>query len=163
MHTLVLSTGSNLGDRLQNLDMAQKLIEEKIGHIRKSSSIYESRAWGYESENNYYNQCLEVQTEFEVEKSLERIIQIERILGRKKRAKEYTDRIIDIDIIFFDDHIQESDLLTIPHSKMQDRRFVLVPLAEILPLYEHPVMHKTVRELLGICTDPLRVYPVGKT
>ena len=162
MHTLVLSTGSNLGNRSQNLESAMKLIEEKIGAIRKSSSIYESRAWGYQSNNHYYNQCLEVQTDLGAEEILDRILQIERIMGRERCASEYADRIIDIDIIFLNDAILDSDPLTIPHKRMQDRKFVLIPMAEILPGLEHPVLHKTVHELLGLCSDPLKVYPVEK-
>ncbi len=161
MHTLVLSTGSNLGNRKRNLQSAVRLMEERIGAVKKSSSVFESPAWGYRSDNFFYNQCHELETELEPGECMSRMFEIEKKLGREQttetaRVKSgYSDRIIDIDILFYDDLVVEMDALTIPHGEIPNRKFVLVPLAEILPDFRHPVFHKTVRELLEICPDTL--------
>lgn len=157
IHTLILSTGSNLGNRQENLETAGERIGEKIGKIRKSSCIYESLAWGYQSENRYYNQCLEIVTDLAPVECMERILAIERQMGRERASSGYADRIIDIDILFYDELILETDHLSIPHKKMHERRFVLLPLTEILPGFRHPVLQRSVRELLERCGDPLEV------
>ncbi|MFC2080722.1 2-amino-4-hydroxy-6-hydroxymethyldihydropteridine diphosphokinase [Bacteroidota bacterium] len=158
MYTLVLSTGSNLGNRQENLENASELIRGILGHIRQYSAIYESSAWGYFSENIFYNQCLEVQTELSPEECLQQILAIEMRMGRKRRGKAYNDRIIDIDILFYDDLVMDQDQLKIPHGRLQERKFVLLPLAEILPEFQHPVYHKSIRELLELCSDTLDVH-----
>ena len=162
MHTLVLSTGSNLGNRQENLESASGLIGERVGTIRKSSVLYESRAWGYRSEYSYFNQCLEVHTELAPGDCLKQILGIERMMGRERPGSGYDDRIIDIDILFYDDLILDTGPLKIPHERMQERKFVLLPLAEILPDLEHPVFHKPVHKLLKQCSDPLAVHSVHK-
>ena len=162
MHTLILSTGSNLGNRKENLKSASGLIGERIGTIRKSSALYESRAWGYKSEHPYLNQCLEVYTDLAPGDCLKRILEIERMMGRERPDIGYDDRIIDIDILFYDDLILDTGPLKIPHERMQERKFVLIPLAEILPDFVHPVFHKPVHEFLKQCSDPLAVHPVHK-
>ena len=153
MHTLVLSTGSNLGNRRENLVSAIGLIEEKLGPILKVSGIYESGAWGYDSKNRYHNQCLLVETDSGTEDCLRKIVEIELILGRERSGSGYSDRIIDIDILFFDTLVMDTGSLKIPHERLALRKFVLLPLAEILPDFEHPVLHKTCRELLEQCPD----------
>ena len=160
MHTLVLSTGSNLGDSKRNLESARILIENRIGPVRLASAIYESRAWGYPSENLFFNQCLEVQTELDAGECLGRILEIEQEFGRKRSKTGYSDRIIDIDILFYDELLLRTGSLSIPHSRMHERRFVLLPLAGIMPAFEHPVFRKTISELLEQCTDPLEVRPL---
>ena len=160
MIRLVLSTGSNLGDRRKNLVSAIGLIKEKLGRILKVSRIYESGSWGYISSNRFYNQCLAVETDLGAEDCLSQILEIERIMGRERSGSGYSDRIIDIDILFVDDLVMESDSLRIPHEKLAFRRFVLMPLAEILPDYEHPLLHKSSQELLEQCTDPEEVVPL---
>jgi 2-amino-4-hydroxy-6-hydroxymethyldihydropteridine diphosphokinase len=158
MHTLVLSTGSNLGDRKKNLESALEQIQKKLGEILKCSAIYESLSWGYESKNLFYNQCIEVKTDKELGDCLDLILEIERQFGRERIETEYHDRSLDIDILFYNGIITDTELLKVPHPKMHERKFVLVPLAGILPDLIHPVFHKTVRELLGECMDPLEVY-----
>jgi len=182
MNTLVLSTGSNLGNRKENLDSARRMIGEYIGRILNSSAIYESRSWGYRSENLFYNQCLSVETELGARDCLDQVHKVERLLGRAREttakginsmehvpkeidweANVYLDRIIDIDILFYNDLILDTGSLKIPHERLAERRFVLLPLAEILPCFQHPVLHKNIRELLKKCPDPLVVYPVKES
>ncbi len=157
MNMLVLCTGSNLGDRRENLVSAIGLIEERLGRILKISAIYKADSWGYESENQYYNQCLVIETKQGAEDCLKQILEIERMLGRERTGSGYLDRIIDIDILFFDDLVMDSGSLKIPHERLAFRRFVLLPLVEILPDFEHPLFRKTIRELLEQCSDPVEV------
>ena len=153
VHSLVISTGSNMGDRMQNLESAAGLVEAGIGAIRKSSSVYESGAWGYRSERLYYNQCHELATGLSPAGCMARILEIERSMGRVRTGRGYSDRIIDIDILFYDDLVLNRENLTIPHGRMLERKFVLIPLAEILPERKHPLAGKPVRELLELCSD----------
>jgi len=160
LHTLILSTGSNLGNRIDNLHLAANKIGQLLGPVLQSSSVYESKAWGYNSEHSFYNQCLEVSTSIEPMECMKRILEIEAGMGRKRGVPMYTDRIIDIDIVFFDDLILNTNGLRIPHEKLTERRFVLLPLAEILPGLLHPVFLKTVRDLLTDCPDKGLVTPI---
>lgn len=161
IHTLVLSTGSNLGERMKNLESAIVQIKNSLGRISKCSAVYESSSWGYESENLFYNQCLEVVTGHDLKECLDIVQEIERKFGRQPGDAGYHDRSLDIDILFFDQIIWDTELLTVPHPRIPERKFVLVPLAEILPDWGHPALHKTIRELLSECGDTLDVYPVG--
>ena len=149
-----LSLGSNVGKRLENLQIAVDRVAERIGHVTRISSVYTSSAWGYEGED-FLNMCLEVSTSLSPERLLERILGIERDMGRTRReASVYEDRIMDIDILLFDDEIIFDKDLQVPHPKMLDRKFVLVPLAEIAPDLIHPIAKKTIRNCLKSCDDP---------
>jgi 2-amino-4-hydroxy-6-hydroxymethyldihydropteridine diphosphokinase len=154
---LVLSLGSNLGNRSVNLHQALILIGESIGPINDVSSIYETAPWGYESNHGFLNQCLTVWTDKDPGCILRQIHQIEAKLGRQVRSPEYADRMIDIDILFYGDMVMSLPDLHIPHEKIQDRRFSLVPLAEILPDFEHPILKKKISTLLSECMDNLPV------
>jgi 2-amino-4-hydroxy-6-hydroxymethyldihydropteridine diphosphokinase len=150
---LVLLLGGNLGNRSGNLHQACLLIAESIGPIESVSSIYETAPWGYDSQNGFLNQCITIWSEMDPFRILESIHLIEAKLGRQGRSLEYIDRQIDIDILFYGDLVLSHPHLHIPHKKIQDRRFSLVPLAEILPDFEHPVFRKKISTLLSECTD----------
>jgi 2-amino-4-hydroxy-6-hydroxymethyldihydropteridine diphosphokinase len=154
---LVLQLGSNLGKRSRNLHQACFMIEESIGPINSVSSIYETEPWGYDSKNSFLNQCITVGSDMDAGRILGRILQIEAKLGRKGGSVDYIDRLIDIDILFYGDMILSHPDLQIPHSKIQDRRFSLVPLAEILPDFEHPILRKKISTLLSECMDTGKV------
>ena len=148
-----LSLGSNQGNKLENLQQAVDLIAEKIGIISKISSIYKTAAWGFES-NDFYNICLQVSTGLNPENLLKTITEIELLLGRKRTSeKEYKARTIDIDILFFDNEIIFSKELIVPHKEMLNRRFVMVPLAEIAPNLLHPIEKQRIEICLKNCTD----------
>ena len=154
---LVLLLGSNLGKRSGNLHQARLLIAESIGSIESVSSIYETAPWGYDSKNGFLNQCITVWSDMDPCRILERIHLIEAKLGRQGRSHDYIDRLIDIDILFYGDMVLSRPDLQIPHNKIQDRRFSLVPLAEILPDFEHPIFRKKISTLLSECMDKLKV------
>lgn len=148
-----LSLGTNLGDKTENLQNAIEGIAEKVGDIRKISSIYQTASWGFESED-FYNCCLEVSTYHAPEKLLSILLQIESNLGRKRvDSTTYLDRNIDIDVLLFDDEIIFSKTLTVPHPKMLLRKFVLVPLVEIAPSFFHPIEKKQLTFCLQHCED----------
>ena len=156
MPNCYLILGTNLGNKLQNLLSAIEHIEEKVGKVSKQSSIYETEAWGKLSEHNYLNQALEIYTELRPEKLLKCLLQIEADLGRIRKEK-WDDRVIDIDILLYDQEIVNSEQLTIPHAMMCERRFVLLPLNEIAPLAIHPISGKRVENLLYDCRDQGKV------
>lgn len=134
MHTVYLSLGSNLGDKEQNLASAVSEIARRIGDITDQSAFLETEPWGFDSKNTFLNAAVRVETELSPYELLNATQQIERDLGRKQKSEkgQYHDRIIDIDILLYDDlHIQTPEL-TIPHPLMQQRDFVLIPLKEIM-------------------------------
>ncbi|HLU87681.1 MAG TPA: 2-amino-4-hydroxy-6-hydroxymethyldihydropteridine diphosphokinase [Taishania sp.] len=133
-----LSLGSNIGDKLANLNKAIREIESRIGKIKTVSSIYETEPWGYESDNQYFNCVVLVATQLSATKLLKETQEIEKELGRLK-TQHYTDRTIDIDILLIDNLIINEDNLQIPHPHITKRDFVLYPLAEINP---HLVINK---------------------
>lgn len=156
MNKLFLITGGNLGDRRKNLELAEKLIGERIGSIEKSSKIYETEAWGNRHQPAFYNQVHIVKTNLSSPEVLDGILKIEEEMGRKRTVKNAA-RIIDIDILFYNKDIVNKENLQIPHPHIADRRFVLLPLSEVAPKFNHPVLKKTIDELLLITTDRLKV------
>ena len=141
-----------MGDRDAYLKNVNKLITEEIGAIQKKSKIYESVPWGVENQNNYLNQVLEIKSEFLAEEVLEKVLQIEDEIGRIRNEK-WGERIIDIDILLFNDLIVEKEGICIPHIHLHNRKFVLIPLNEIAPSFTHPKYNKTIGELLSECKD----------
>ena len=157
MNNVYLLIGGNMGERMANLAAARARINIDCGRITASSSIYETEAWGYKEQPAFLNQALAIETTLEAEKLIEEILKIEMALGRK-RALPLGPRIIDIDIIYFNDEIFNSINLTIPHPSMADRKFVLTPLVEIAPAFIHPILLKTNQVLLKECGDSSVVY-----
>lgn len=156
MNEVYLLTGGNIGNRLAYLSKAKEEIAKRCGSILKESSVYETAAWGKEDQGAFLNQVLQIETNLHPEELLKTILEIEERLGRKRQLK-YGPRIIDIDILFFDDDIINEHALKVPHPQMQNRRFVLVPLNEIAPAKIHPTLHKTIAQILAECPDPLAV------
>lgn len=155
--TLIL--GGNSIDKDQKIKDAIALLASELGTIKQMSSIYETAAWGYESSNTYYNQVVIVSTNMPPQDVLNITQEIEKRLGRNSKSANgiYTDRPIDIDILFYNDISITTDRLTIPHPHISERRFVLVPLNEVLPNFIHPTKGKTVKYLFEKCTDNLDV------
>ncbi len=157
---IYLSLGSNLGNKLQNLKAAQKLIGNQLGSLGSVSQVYESNSWGYSSNNTFYNCCLSVTTTLDPASLMEGIKSIERILGRVREGRGYADRLIDIDLLFYGNEVLDSPGLSVPHPKMDERRFVLEPLVEIAADLVNPINGLTIREMLEKCRDPGKVMPV---
>lgn len=160
MAKVYFSTGSNQGDRLKSLLVAAKLINSQIGEVIGFSSIVESEPWGFKAETNFYNQVLLVETGLSPQTILEAILLIEKQMGRIRTGNAYSSRIIDIDILFYDNLVIESPTLVIPHPRLNDRNFVLKPLNEIAPQLLHPVLKKTIAELFTLSSDPGSVKTV---
>ena len=153
---LYLHTGSNLGERESHLEQANKHIEKRIGSIARASGVFETKPWGIEDQPDFLNQALEVQTRLSPFEVLEQILQIEKRLGRQREIK-WGARLIDIDILFYNEQIIDTPKLSIPHPYLQHRNFVLIPMLEIAPDLIHPVFGKTIEELYALSNDPLLV------
>jgi len=157
MKNVFFGLGSNLGERKETLQKAKIRIGEVIGTVVSASSIYETEPWGFKSENNFLNMVLSVKTEISPSGLLGRILMIESQMGRVRGDTGYKSRKIDIDILLYNDEIVKEEALVIPHPKMHERRFVLVPLAEIAPEIIHPVFNKSISSLLKSCKDKSKV------
>lgn len=151
-----LLTGGNMGNRKRNLKTASKLILEKCGVVNAASSLYETAAWGNTNQPSFLNQALEIETKLTAPQLMRSILKIEKEMGRVRKEK-YGPRIIDIDILFYGDEIHDLKLLQLPHPELQNRKFALLPLAEIAPNLKHPVLKKKITTLLKACKDQLEV------
>jgi 2-amino-4-hydroxy-6-hydroxymethyldihydropteridine diphosphokinase len=149
--------GGNLGNRTGSLKKAIDLIPGKEVKITGRSSIYETEPWGFEHNLYFLNLVLKIETSLKPLELLERIIGIERNMGRDKINTSYSARIIDIDILFYDDIIIKTNKLIIPHPKINERKFVLIPMAEIAPEFIHPVLKKSISRLRDECADKKQV------
>jgi 2-amino-4-hydroxy-6-hydroxymethyldihydropteridine diphosphokinase len=160
MNICFLLIGGNDGDRRGNLAKALGNIEGSGCRILQRSSLYETAPWGKADQNDFLNQAVQVQTSLDAASLMDELLKIEEKMGRR-RLEKYGSRIIDLDILFFNDAIIDSPRLIVPHPEIQNRRFVLAPMEEIAPEYVHPVLRKSIRELLAICPDKLEVRKIA--
>ena len=157
MHKVFFSIGGNIGDRHANLAKAITEIGKSVGKILVVSAIYETKAWGIENQPDFLNQVVVVETTLSPLETLETVLAIELEMGRIRAQKWYT-RIIDIDLLFFDDQIITSPILTLPHPFLAKRNFVLAPLVEIAPDFIHPVFQQSIKVLYRDSKDRLKVW-----
>jgi 2-amino-4-hydroxy-6-hydroxymethyldihydropteridine diphosphokinase len=156
MNKAYLLTGGNTGDRTHNLAQAQQWIEKWAGKVLRSSALYQTAAWGNTEQSPFLNQVLVIATPLDAPALMQVLLQIEQTMGRARTVKN-APRNIDIDILFFNKEIHQRPELVIPHPQIQNRRFVLTPLNELSPGLVHPVLKKTVHQLLLQCSDGLDV------
>jgi 2-amino-4-hydroxy-6-hydroxymethyldihydropteridine diphosphokinase len=156
MNLAYLLIGGNLGNRYANLQNALHQIEKVCGKILELSAIYETAAWGLTNQPSFYNQAVIIETNLTPKSLMEQLLSIETNMGRIRSIK-LGPRIIDLDILLIDQLILNTELLTLPHPSMVQRRFALMPLAEIAPNLVHPILQKTIQELLLFCVDQLDV------
>lgn len=162
MDEVYLLLGGNIGDTHDAFLNARTFIEARIGRITKKSSVYRSPAWGFESENDFLNQVLQIETVLDPETLMNNCLEIETALGRKRSSNTngYSSREIDIDILLLG-HLQcNTPQLTVPHPRMHQRRFTLEPLSEIAPDVIHPGFNVSVKELLELCPDQSKVQKI---
>ncbi len=157
-----LSIGSNLGNKLHHLQKAVNAISKQVGVISRISSVYRTPAWGFEGED-FFNACLAVDTELAPNELLETLLKIE-IEGGRKRSEEqgYQARSIDLDILFYEDEVLQDHDLVIPHPRMQERMFVLIPLEEIAPGKLHSTLKQPISELVAKCEDETQPEKIGE-
>ena len=154
MHKVFIGIGGNIGDKQKNFTRVRPLINQRLGKILKESSIYETPPWGFHSEFKFWNQAMYIETTLETEEMLWRIKEIEAMFGRNMEENStYDNREMDIDILYFDDIFYDSKELVIPHRRLHERLFVLVPLVEIAPEFKHPLLRMTNLTLLENCRD----------
>ena len=161
---VILSLGSNQGNRHENIEQAIASIHHEVATVVKVSSLYESDSWGFESDS-FYNCAVAVHTNLTPVKLIKKILKLEKKLGRiRTESSTYLPRIIDIDIIAFGGEVLQSELLEVPHKQLQNRLFVLLPLAEIVSDWMHPITNNSISELLTECTDTVactKIAPLG--
>jgi 2-amino-4-hydroxy-6-hydroxymethyldihydropteridine diphosphokinase len=151
---IYLSLGSNQGDREAFLKKALAALEEDGLKIKSQSRIYETEPYGKKDQCWFLNMCVEINSTLTQQELMVLTQKIEKNLGRERtRTGKWAPRTVDIDIVLFNDQIIETSKLTIPHSDMHRRRFVLEPLAEIAPSVIHPVFKKSIKQLLNECDD----------
>ena len=156
MANCFLLLGTNMGDKVTNLLQVRHLILQNIGIIVNVSSIYQTDAWGKMDQDDFLNQVLEVQTDLMPNQLLIECLELERQMGRE-RFEKWGERLIDIDILYYNDLVIEEENLNIPHPEIQHRRFTLIPLVEVAPDFLHPVLLRNNAELLQMCKDSLHV------
>lgn len=163
--TSYLSIGSNIGDCIKNIDRAIELLNSDKTQVIKTSLYYESEPWGFDSKNTFINCCIAISTKLSLEDLLNETQSIERIIGRTEKSINagYSDRIIDIDILFYGNHICKTENITIPHPYFQERNFVLIPLTEIAPNFINPKNNLTITQHLTNLKDNNTLKAVKKS
>ena len=159
MNKIYILLGSNLGRSKEQLKKSRDLISKRVGKIIRQSGTYQTAAWGRTDQPDFLNQVIVVETMLPATETMKTLLEIEKNLGRTRNQKNEP-RIIDIDILFFNKWIIEESGLTIPHPRIEDRRFVLVPVNELSPRFTHPVSGKTIHHLLRVCPDKLTVKKI---
>ncbi len=158
MNHVWLLLGANLGNEIKLFEQACKQIENKIGVCVNKSHIYTSPPWGFEHTNMFYNQALHITTLLSADEVLHKCLLIEYVLGRtRNQTHGYEARIIDIDILYFNNDIIQTPELDIPHKLLHKRKFTLVPLCEIASDYVHPILQLTNQKLLAMCEDDAEI------
>ena len=162
-HSVIISLGSNLGDRINFLRQAIELMQAKMGSIGLMSAVYETPPWGFETDNSFLNMCLELNTKLKPLELLDGLKSIESELGREKSVgTTYSSRIIDLDIILYNQVIFSCETLTVPHPRYTGRRFVLQPLNDIAPNRIDPITHLSISQLLANCNDRSEIQHYSK-
>lgn len=159
MHKAFILLGSNMGKRRDYLNKAKRLVQTHAGTIQKESSLYETAAWGKTDQKAFLNQIIILQTHLAPDLLMQTLLNIEQELGRI-RTEKFGPRTIDLDILFYDNIVIKTKTLTIPHPALQERKFVLVPLAQLSPRKIHPVYRQNITTLLKNCNDTLPVKQV---
>lgn len=160
MSKVFLGIGGNIGNKAIIFNRVYLFIENNLGRILTKSSVYESPPWGFHAEENFWNQVLIIKTSLSPEKLLQKIHNIEGAFGRKRNKKQYASREMDIDILYYDNVFMETEELIIPHPRISQRKFILVPLAEIAPDFKHPLRRFTNLQMLENCKDESTVKKV---
>lgn len=154
MNSVYLILGGNLGNKRYNLEKALRCVSLEIGIIKRKSGIYETEPWGYEDNRNFFNQVIEINTSLNPPELLEKIKTIEARFGRSNNGSaKYQPREMDMDILFFNDEIIQLPGLTIPHPRLHERNFVLIPFIDLAADFIHPVFNQTIMQLKSQCKD----------
>jgi 2-amino-4-hydroxy-6-hydroxymethyldihydropteridine diphosphokinase len=153
MKEVILLLGSNLGNKKEQLYEAENMVAGTIGKITKKSSVYISEPWGFKHPENFFNRIVIVNTKLKALEVLATCLSIERQMGRMRKKGIYEARTIDIDLLFFGEEIIHCKDLIVPHPQLHLRKFTLEPLCELVPDMIHPVLKKSLFQLLSICTD----------
>jgi 2-amino-4-hydroxy-6-hydroxymethyldihydropteridine diphosphokinase len=158
-NSVVLSLGGNIGDVKDVFEVAISHLKKRVGELVSSSSLYSTKAWGIENQPDFLNQVIVIDSELSPTKVLECCLTIELELGRVRKEKWHK-RVIDIDVLFYNNELIKSKDLIVPHPYIQDRNFILAPLAELIPQFVHPLLQKTMQELKNSCIDNLAVVKI---
>lgn len=154
----ILLLGSNLENPILQLETAILKISQIVSSYRVSS-IYKTAAWGNTNQADFYNQAMEIESDYSASELLEKLLQIEQTMGRQ-RIHKWEPRIIDIDIIAIENLIVNTETLQVPHPHMQNRLFVLIPMQELNNTWHHPILEKSISELISECKDELAVHKI---
>lgn len=161
MNSAFLLLGTNLGDRKNNLDQALRQIKGRVGNVIIASKIYETEPWGEKDQPSFFNLAVLVDTELSPERLMTQINNIEKDMGRvRTELNRWKERTIDIDILFYNQLILNTENLTIPHPRFHMRKFAITPMFEIAPEFIHPIFKSSIKAILAESTDNSRVVAI---